>query len=535
MTSPDSFESLSPQAVKQALETPDEIALLDVREAGQRGEGHPFLAVPLPYSRLELRAPGLLPCRETPLILLDAGDGIAETAARRLAALGYKKISVLAGGAPAWAAAGYTLYKGVHVPSKTFGELVEAELHTPRLTAEDLSRLKAEGAPVAQLDGRPLEEYRRMTVPGARCCPNAELAHRFTAMVPDADTPVVVSCAGRTRSIIGAQSLILAGAPNPVYALENGTQGWELAGFELETRAERAYPETLDAAALAASRDTARRLIESYGLETGDTASLADWAASDTRTLYWLDVRTPEEFAAGHHPLAVNAPGGQLVQATDQWIAVRNARIALLDDTGLRAALTAIWLRAMGHRPVIVEVEGAPTSWPPMAGATVTAQAAPLPVTRPAELKARLEHNEVQLVDLRPSTTFRRGYIVGAVWSIRPRLATLGLDTARPVVLTAETPDIARLAAMDLSEVGHAALSFLPAEEAAWQEAGLAIESGGGPSDAEAIDYLFFVHDRHTGNKEAMRGYLAWETGLIGQLDAQERAVFDLAPLVRQL
>jgi hypothetical protein len=31
-----------------------------------------------------------------------------------------------------------------------------------------------------------------------------------------------VNCAGRTRSIIGTQSLINAGVPNPVTALRNG-------------------------------------------------------------------------------------------------------------------------------------------------------------------------------------------------------------------------------------------------------------------------------------------------------------------------
>ena len=531
MTPPKTFERLSPEAVKQRLDAPGEFALLDVREAGQCGEGHPFLAVPLPYSRLELRAPRLLPCHETPLILLDAGDGVADKAARRLSGLGYRSITILAGGAPAWAAAGYTLYKGVHVPSKTFGELLEQALDTPRITAADLSRMKAEGAPLVQLDGRPLEEYRRMTVPGARCCPNAELAHRLSALVPDADTPVVVSCAGRTRSIVGAQSLILAGAANPVYALENGTQGWELAGFALETGAGRAYPETLDEAALAASRDTARRLIWTYGLETLEEARLADWAAETTRSVYCLDVRTPEEYAAGHHPLAVSAPGGQLVQATDRWIAVRNARIALLDDTGLRAALSAIWLRAMGHRPVIVQAE----TWPPQETARAEIAAPPLPVAHPSEVKDGLERGEIQLLDLRPSTAFRRGHIAGALWSIRPRLAALALEPGRPVVLTADTPGMAGLAALDLGEMGHEALSFLLPDRAAWQEAGLVLESGKGPGEAEAIDYLFFVHDRHTGNKAAMRGYLAWETGLIAQLDAQERAVFDLAPLVRQL
>ena len=75
------------------------------------------------------------------------------------------------------------------------------------------------------------------------------------------------------------------------------------------------------------------------------------------RTLYVLDVRDPAEFRAGHRPGSRNAPGGQLVQATDNWIGVRNARIVLVDDTGVRARMAGGWLRQMGHRDVFV-VEG---------------------------------------------------------------------------------------------------------------------------------------------------------------------------------
>jgi rhodanese-related sulfurtransferase len=525
---------LAPAELKRRLGEAGEIALLDVREPGQYGEGHPFLAVPLPYSRLELDAPRLLPCRRTPVVLVDAGDGVAERAARRLARLGYAEIFALEGGAPAWAAAGYTLFRGVNVPSKTLGELVEARLHTPSLSAEGLRRMQAEGAALVQLDGRPVEEYRRMTVPGARCCPNAELAHRLNALVPDPSTPVVVSCAGRTRSIIGAQSLIAAGVPNPVFALENGTQGWELAGLELERGAERLYPERLDAASLDASRRQARRLIEAYGLARVDEDRVSAWAADEARSLYCLDVRTPEEFASAHYPLAESAPGGQLVQATDQWIAVRNARIALMDDTGLRAALTALWLRAMGHRPVVVNPEGPRNSWRPSGRAAEAPPQPALPVMSPAALRERLRRDAIQVIDLRPSPSFRRGHIAGARWSIRPRLGTLALEPSRPLALSAETPALAALAAVDLRELGHEDVFFLAPEAAAWAEAGLALEESARPTEAEAIDYLFFVHGRHDGDKAAMRAYLAWEQALVGQLDAQERATFDLDPLVER-
>ncbi|WP_459655385.1 rhodanese-like domain-containing protein, partial [Achromobacter xylosoxidans] len=71
---------------------------------------------------------------------------------------------------------------------------------------------------------------------------------RAHGLAPDPKTTIVVNCAGRTRSIIGAQTLINLGVPNPVYALENGTQGWYLADFELDHGASRRYEDAVAAA-----------------------------------------------------------------------------------------------------------------------------------------------------------------------------------------------------------------------------------------------------------------------------------------------
>jgi rhodanese-related sulfurtransferase len=68
-----------------------------------------------------------------------------------------------------------------------------------------------------------------------------------------------------------------------------------------------------------------------------------------------LDVRTPEEFSAGSIPGAAHAPGGQLVQATDQWVAVRNARLVLIDGEGVRAPVVASWLKQLGCDVYVLE------------------------------------------------------------------------------------------------------------------------------------------------------------------------------------
>src|SRR5712671_2914591 len=248
-----------------------EIAFLDVREEGQHGAGHPLLAVNVPYSRLELMIGQLVPRRSCPVVLVDNGDGVAGKAARRLAELGYIPVHVLQGGVDAWSAAGYPLFPSTNVPSKAFAEIVEHELGTPAISAAELDRKRRAGDKLVVLDSRPLDEYARFHVPGALPCPGAELTLRFADLVPDPDTLVVVSCAGRTRGIIGAQSLITAGVPNRVMSLEGGTQGWRLAGLELE----RNTPGELRAAspeAIAAARQRAEAGARRYGIRFIDAA-----------------------------------------------------------------------------------------------------------------------------------------------------------------------------------------------------------------------------------------------------------------------
>ncbi len=520
---------LPPQEVKPRLTGGGEIAFLDVREQGQYGEGHPFFATPLPYSRLEIGAPALLPRRSAPIVLLDDGDGVAEKAALRLAGLGYSAIAILDGGAAGWAAAGFTLFKGVNVPSKAFGELLEHARGVPNISAEEFTSMRARGEKLVLLDGRPESEYRKMTIPGSTCCPNAELGHRLPLFVSDTDTTVVVNCAGRTRSIVGAQNLREMGYPNPILALRNGTQGWLLAGYELEYGADRIYPEVLPKAARAESRERAAALRARHEIPVVDQETLDEWRTDNDRTLYVLDVRTAEEFARGHLPGSRHAPGGQLAQATDQWVAVRGAHIVLTDDTGLRAAITAHWLRCMGHDAHVLDADvsalrDAETGMPEIAAATD-----PLPDMDPAELASGLASGSLALLDVNVGMAYRKGHIDGARWACRPRLGRLGLAPGTPVVLTAKDRRRAQLAALDLAGAGIGPVHYLTGDRDAWTAAGLhMVETPDDPGQADCIDYLFFVHDRHADNLEACRQYLAWETALIGQLDEQERGVFRL-------
>ncbi|AOB30474.1 sulfurtransferase [Bordetella sp. H567] len=521
-TDTSSIPRIDAPTLKRWLHDGAEIGLLDVREHGQYGEGHPFLAVSLPYSRLEAEAPRLLPRKGARLVAFDAGDGVAPRAAAALRALGYTDVHVLQGGAPGWRDAGYTLFAGVNLPSKTFGELAEHICHTPRISAADLESRQRGGDKLVVLDGRPYAEYRKMNIPGGICCPNGELALRIQDLVPDPDTTIVVNCAGRTRSIIGAQTLINLGVPNPVLALENGTQGWYLADLPLEHGSRRKYAEAVSAGALPALRERAQAVARQHGVVTVDAARVREWLADASRTTYLCDVRTEEEYAAGTLAGAQHTPGGQLIQATDQYIGVRNARIVVADGEGVRAPVVASWLRQMGW-DVYVLREGV--------AADVGAPAAAVPLATPpaiatADLAAARRDGAV-LVDVRPGMAYRKGHIAGARWSIRPRLPDLGIAADARVILLAADAAVAALAARELAGMGIDQVRLNMDGPDAWRAAGLPMEaSENEPADKDCIDYLFFVHDRHDGNKAAARQYLAWETNLIHQIDEQERSIF---------
>src|SRR5579872_4204329 len=348
-------QSINVATARKRLADGEEIAFLDLREEGPHADGHPLLAVNAPYSRLELDVLRLVPRRTTRILLVDGNDGVAQRAATRLFHLGYNDVGFLTGGIGAWSMAGYPLFPSNNVPSKAFAEIVEIDSHTPHITATELAELRDAGTKHIVLDSRTIEEFNRFHVPGAQTCPGAELVYRFRDFVADDDTLVVVSCAGRTRSIIGAQSLINAGVPNKIVSLQGGTQGWRLAGLELERNTSQAVA-PVSAAGAAASARHAAAVAQRYGVRRIDRATLANWQReAATRTTYLLDVRTPAEFAAGHLPGSVSAEGGQLVQAIDRWVGTRGARLVLVDDTGTRAIMTAHWLTQLGWDVVVLD------------------------------------------------------------------------------------------------------------------------------------------------------------------------------------
>jgi rhodanese-related sulfurtransferase len=529
-------KQISASELHAALTDGGEIALIDVRENGVFARSHILLAVNIPLSRLELDVAWLVPRRSVRLVLCDGGDDNYSTrAARVLEGAGYSDIAILDGGVPAWAVAGYELFSGINVPSKAFGEFVEHAYGTPSIDADDLASLLDREANVVVLDSRPLKEFNRMSIPTGVDVPGGELIYRARELVTDEDALVVVNCAGRTRSIIGAQSLRNAGLPNEVVALRNGTMGWHLAGHDV-ARGQQAEAGVGPVSGPAKSWATAAaaRMAERFQVPTVDAATLATWQADTNRTLYLLDVRDPREFAAGHRPGTRNAPGGQLVQATDEYIAVRNARVVLIDDTGVRATATASWLIQMDWPDVAVLENG-------LADVELETGDAPQPelpvVAEPQSVSAATlmdlpNRDGTLVIDFATSLEYKAGHIPGAYWAVRSRLAEWvdHLPPATTVVATCPDGRLARRAAAEIAERMKTDVVWLDGGTAAWRDAGGDLVTGfehlTGPTD----DVYFKPYDADEDIEEAMQGYLDWEVALVAQMERDGTLTFAVYP-----
>jgi rhodanese-related sulfurtransferase len=335
--------TVTPQDIRCALLLRQEIALLDVRHEATFAKGHPLFAANMAADRIAIEAAPRLPRKNVPIILYDNGEGLVAQASAHLNALGYTDVRALDGGLKAWREAGYEIFEDVNSYAKAFGELVEARRHTPSLSADEVASLIADKADIAILDVRRLDEYTTMNIPGSLSVPGAELVLRAGRAAPDPDTTIIVNCAGRTRSIIGTQSLINAGLPNKVRALRNGTIGWTLARHGLEHGADRRGGIGM----FEGAKDNARDVAYRAGVRHLGPREAAALAADIARTLYRFDVREADEYAAGHLAGFRHYPGGQLVQEIDMAAPVRGARIVLTDDRFVRADMTASWLAQM--------------------------------------------------------------------------------------------------------------------------------------------------------------------------------------------
>lgn len=525
------------QDVRTRLLEKKEVALLDVREEDPHARSHPLFAANFPLSRLEQDAFTKLPRHDAYIVTFDSGNPTegydatdAELAAQRLIELGYTNVSIFDGGLSAWEKAGGELFIDVNVPSKSFGELVESRAHTPSLPAEEVQALINEKADMVIVDARRFDEFNTMSIPTAISCPGAELVLRIAELAPRPETRVVVNCAGRTRSIIGTQSLINAGIPNQVNALRNGTIGWTLAGQALDRGQVRKFGEVSEHTKSNAAK-RARDVADKAGVKRASILDLQSWRNQIERTTYFLDTRTPEEYAAGHLPGFRSTPGGQLVQETEMVAPVRGARIVLSDADGVRANMSASWLAQMAWDVYVLDGVDRAMLTEQGAWQAPLPKMPEVPEIDAIELNRDLDSNDsnsIVVIDLSKHAQYVQGHVPGANYVMRSQFATAlkTLPKATLYVLVCTDGVQSCFAFEELRQrlqarQGNAIqidVRVLKGGTQAWKSAGLPLEAGPTRLVSEPLDRYKRPYEGTEVPREAMQAYLDWEFGLVEQL-----------------
>ena len=464
------------------------------------------------------------PVKGEQLVICDDDGRRAALAAATLAHMGYSNVSVLDRGINQWSTEGYPTEWGSNVISKDFGERMEVEHHVPEIEATELHERIERGDKLVILDTRTPEEYQRFCIPGGRSMPGGELALRVTDITKDLDedTTIIINCAGRTRSVIGTRVLQRMGLTN-IYGLKNGTSGWLLAGYELETGGDRLDLPEPSSQGLAAAEDYAARLAEEDGVRYLDVVTVQSMLDErEQRTCYFVDVRTAEEYAVGHIPGFRWFPGGQVVQRSDDVLVVKNCPVIFCCDGRARATFIASWYRQFGFEEVYA-VDGGTTAWAasgrPLETGSGEASPAGLEEARgqvkllsPQELDADLP---ASIIFVETSSDFSNGHVPGARWiprgSLELQISDIAPDKDAAIAVTCNNGQNAAFAGAALKGLGYRNVSVLEGGMAAWRQAGLAVEQGLSGVLRPPTDVVVSGPERNFAD---MMHYLRWETAL---------------------
>ncbi len=305
--------------------------------------------------------------------------------------------------------------------------------------------------------------------------------------------------------------------------------GWYLAGFDLNNN-KKDVALVPSAASVQKASALVSDVADKFAVQFIDHVRLGQMMQDDNLSLFILDVRTREEFEAGHTIGAGHAPGGQLVQATDEHIGVRNAHIVLTDDNMIRSIMTASWLIQMNWQHVFVlkdalapPLELKPPKQPDVAEyETLTV----------LELDAVLSAGDsVALLDLTDSLDYRTEHIPGAHWIIRSRLGSdlALLPPAGFVIITSSDGRLAHLAAEEVAMLlPNVIIRVLDGGTDAWKDAGLHVEAGVERPLSQTDDVWYKPYDKDEDVRKRMQEYLTWEVGLLDQLPRDPNIRFNL-------
>ena len=518
---------ITPETVRSWISDKEEVAFIDVREIGQHTNGHPFFSISIPYSLFEFNIKILVPNKQTRVILIDNNNGISDLVYNIAHQMGYSNISIIEGGVEEWVSAGYKLFDGINVPSKSFGELIEKYFHTPSITAKELAQKQKNNENYIVIDGRPFLEYNKMSIPKSICCPNAELFYRVSSHIKDMNTEIIINCAGRTRSIIGAQTLINFGIKNKVKALENGTQGWFLSELSLEHNKNKYLEFLPNDIEIQQLQNKVLKLTNNLNIDLIDLKKAQELIIDKKKSTFIFDVTTSKTISTKPGTI-MNVPGGQLIQATDKYIGVWKATVILVDDGDLiRAGTTSFWLKKMGYEVYILK-EG-------------LLKAQTLKFTKEIDhklidldfinLEDLVKIKKQILYDIRSSKDFCKMRIKNSIWLNRAHLYREKIKTDDPIIIITDNLEKASLIVKDLKQKDKGAIikvyKWNQNEITSYPSViDVTIET---LSEQNNIDFNFHTHMRHDGNKEHAKQYLEWEINLVSKMDKQELSFFKLS------
>jgi len=514
---------INAETLKSWLSDKDEIAFIDVREIGQHTKGHPFFSISIPYSLFELNLEILIPNKKTKMILLDQNDGISILAYKAATLIGYSNIFILEEGVNGWINYGYKLFDGINVPSKSFGELIEKHFHTPSITAKELNEKQKNNENCIVIDGRPFDEYQNMSIPNSICCPNGELAYSVSSHVKDINTEIIINCAGRTRSIIGAQTLIDLGISNKVKALENGTQGWFLSDLCLDHNKNDFLDVRPDDTELKKIQNKIFKLLIKHSINLIDFSKAQELILDKNKSTFIFNVTNSNKNMNSIR----HVPGGQLVQATDKYIGVWKATVILVDDGDLiRAGTTAIWLKKMGYQVHVLKKEIININTLKFKNKFLLKEKK----LNIFEIEKFNNFKNTILYDIRSSENFMKIRIKNSIWLNRANLRKVKIKKQQQIIIITDEFDKARLVINDFEEMNLGCVISLYK----WKENELINHSNiidNKPilfPKKDCIDFNFHTYKRHKGSKSHANQYLKWEIGLINKMDKQELSFFNI-------
>ena len=515
-------KKITAKKTKKLLSSNKEISLIDIRETGPHSNGHPFFSISIPYSVFEIELKKLVPNKKVMVIIFDQNDNLSEIAFKQAQKLGYKNLFVLENGIKGWVDQGYKLFDGINVPSKAFGEMVELKNKTPYIKPATLVQKIKSKENILILDGRPFDEFKKMNIPNGICCPNMEMPVRIEKKI-DKKTEIIVNCAGRTRSIIGAQNLINYGINNKVKALENGTQGWFLSDLKLEQNQNRKLPLPKLKTNKTFTKKAAE-LIEKFKLQKINFKEASNILKDKSRTTYLFDITTREKKYSNFYKGIRNAPGGQLIQATDKYIGVMNSQIILLDDGDLiRSTMTASWLKKMGYHAFIYDGDQ-----------TKLANLLPKIDSKNHLLKSNKIKSlfdqiyiDFKILDIRNSHSFKKAHLKKSTWLSRSNLRFINLKTKKKLLIVYDNLTKAKLIENDIKEKYNFELYFYKFVENDFHKfPNILTTNTNYPKKTDCIDFVYHTHKRHSGSKNHAKKYLNWEMSLINKMDKEERKKF---------